>query len=170
MKPQGTAMLLLTSIPHPLPAQSGEGNHRAARWQLLLLQSSSPLPKIKGNISAGNFLKWEQCSFHLLTILFPFLSQSLSSLQATFSYTGEKGGLALSFSAVLRASCHSLHPQGSAAFQPGWLQGKAMQEDFVLHIHPEVRKFSRSRDDPAEVWAETLTACPSCGADTKALI
>lgn len=62
MKPQGTAMLLLTSIPHPLPAQSGEGNHRAARWQLLLLQSSSSLPKIKGNISVGNFLKWEQCS------------------------------------------------------------------------------------------------------------
>lgn len=155
MKPQGTAMLLLTSIPHPLPAQSGEGNHRAARWQLLLLQSSSPLLEIKGNISAGNFMKWEQCSSTSSLFFFHSCLESLSSLHTTFSYTGEKGGLALSFSAVLRASCHSLHPQGFAAFQPGWLQGKAVQEDFVLHIHPEVRKFSMPGYDPAEVRAET---------------
>lgn len=46
---------------------------------------------------------------HLLTILFPFLLQSLLSWCATFSYPGDKGGLALSFPDVLRASCPSLH-------------------------------------------------------------
>lgn len=45
-----------------------------------------------------------------------------------------------------------------------------MQEDFVLHIHPTVIKFSRSGADPVEVWAETLMACSSHGADTEDLI
>lgn len=90
MKPQGTAMLLLTSIPQPLPAQCAEGKHRAARWQLLLLQSSSPLPEIKGNISIGNFTKGEQFSSNLLSTLFPFLPHSLSSHCVPPSPTLEK--------------------------------------------------------------------------------
>lgn len=168
MKPQGTAVLLLTSIPQPLPAQSGEGNHRAARWQLLLLQSSSPLPESKGHLSTGNFMKGEQCS-SISSLSFFHFHLSLFSLWATFC-PGAKGALAVSFPAVLRASYPSFHPQGSAAFQPRWLQGKAMQEDLVLHIHPEVIKFSGSGVDPAEVWAETLMACSSRGADTEFLI
>lgn len=165
MKPQGTAMLLLTSIQHNLEKEiKGQQDDSCCCFKVHLLNQR--LKEIYQLATSWRESKAPPTS----SIFFFHFYLSLFSLCATISYPRGKSQPTLSFPAVLRASCPSLHPQGSAAFQPGWLQGKAMHEDFVLHIHPKVIKFFRSGADQAEVGAETLMACSSHGADNESLI
>lgn len=180
MKPQGTAMFLLTSIPQPLPVPSGKGNHGASMWQLLLpwkmisfyqkknslhqrtkeitdkfTNSSATLPEIP-----TMFLQLLTTFFQFLFILchllpYPRLKGGQSS---SFLFSCVKGLDFIVFKVLL---CSHLRP---SSHNDSYERPRRLKK-FLLHTlyahQSEKRRgwHSRAGVDPAEVQIETLIIC-----------